>query len=221
MCCPYFIPRRRHDADIVAVATALAAGRRFPWRLFGPRKWGEQPDDEALQKCNLGYARCDGFRRTHSRCRPFLCRATRRRDLDSLVTELNHAPAESGVLEFSRATSTWLNAHRDERLQRQAECFLSAYLSHHGAACAVVRAGCGGKACGQRSAVKLLNESYLSMERIVCWAPKARRKTERKNKPSPVRHTPESETGCVRHPRWCSMYYRTTPTRSARSSVDT
>ena len=47
------------------------------------------------------------------------------------ATELNHAPAESGVLEFSRATSAWLNAHRDERLQRQAECFLAAYLSRH------------------------------------------------------------------------------------------
>jgi hypothetical protein len=51
------------------------------------------------------------------------------------AVELNHAPGESGVLEFSRPTSTWLNAHRDERLQRQAECFLAAYLSRHPTRC--------------------------------------------------------------------------------------
>jgi hypothetical protein len=133
MCCPYFIPQERHDADLWPWRRRLPLGDAFRGCCSAPGHQREQPDDEALGQCNLGYALCawlpaertaDAVRFSVSRDAPEILRIL-------YATELNHAPAESGVLEFSRATSTWLNAHRDERLQRQAECYLAAYLSRH------------------------------------------------------------------------------------------
>jgi len=134
MCCPYFIPEQRHDADLWLWRQRLPLGDTFRGCCSAPGHQGEHPDAEALQQCNLGYARCawlpveraaDAVRFCVPRDAPAVLRIL-------YATELNHAPGECGVLEFSRATSTWLNSHRDERLQRQAECFLAAYLSRRG-----------------------------------------------------------------------------------------
>jgi hypothetical protein len=133
MCCPYFIPDQRHDADLWLWRQRLPLGDAFRGCCSAPGHQREQPDDEALKQCNLGYARCswlpaeraaDAVRFCVSCDEPALLRIL-------YATELNHAPGESGVLEFSRASSSWLNSHRDERLQRQADCFLAAYLSRH------------------------------------------------------------------------------------------
>jgi len=130
MCCPYFMPSRRHDAELWPWRQRLPLGDGYLGLCSAPGHQGEQPDDEALKQCNLGYARCpwlpadrmaDAVRFSIADDAP-----SRLRILYAI--ELNHAPGECGVLEFSRATGTWLQHDRDERFLRQADCFVSAYL---------------------------------------------------------------------------------------------
>ena len=105
----------------------------FRW---APGHQGEHPDDKVLKQCNLGYACCGWLpsERIADAVRFCVPRDAGPNLRILYVMELKHAPGESGSLEFSRATATWLNPHLDERLRRQAECFLAAYLSRHPAA---------------------------------------------------------------------------------------
>ncbi len=136
MCCPYFIPGERHDADLWPWRQRLPLGDGFRGLCSAPGHLGEQPGDEALKQCNLGYACCGWLpsERIADAVRFSVPRDAQTNLRILYVMELNHTPGESGALEFSRATATWLNPHRDERLGRQAECFLAAYLSRHPAA---------------------------------------------------------------------------------------
>ena len=131
MCCPYFIPVRRHDGQLWPWRQRLPLGDGFHGSCSAPGHQGEQPDDEALKQCNLGYARCSWLPADRIADAVRFCVLG---DAQSILrvlyaVELNHAPGECGVLEFSLATGTWMSRHRDERLQRQAESFVAAYLS--------------------------------------------------------------------------------------------
>jgi hypothetical protein len=44
------------------------------------------------------------------------------------VCERGHRPVEHGVLVFDIAKARWELLHRDNRVQRMAECFLESYL---------------------------------------------------------------------------------------------
>lgn len=44
------------------------------------------------------------------------------------VCERGHRPAGSGTLEFDAFESRWVERHRDDRVQRMAECFLESFL---------------------------------------------------------------------------------------------
>jgi hypothetical protein len=44
------------------------------------------------------------------------------------VCERAHRPAEHGMLEFDPADARWIARHRDNRVQRMAECFLESYV---------------------------------------------------------------------------------------------
>jgi hypothetical protein len=136
MCCPYFIPGERHHVDLWLWRQRLPLGDAFRGCCSAPGHDREQPDDERLRQCNLGYARCAWLpaERTADAVRFCVPRDQSATLRIFYAMELNHAPGECGVLEFSRATSTWLSPHRNERLQRQAESFLAAYLSRHPAA---------------------------------------------------------------------------------------
>lgn len=84
-----------------------------------------------LKQCNLGYARC--FRLPPERQADAVRFCVERDSADTVrvqyAGELNHLPAEHGVLEFSRAAAQWISPHPDGRTQRQAESFLAAYLN--------------------------------------------------------------------------------------------
>lgn len=131
MCCPYFVPNQHRAGELWPWRRRLPLGDGFLGCCSAPGHEGEEPDEEALKQCNLGYARCVWLPAVR------LADAVRFSvESDSgvavrilYVMELNHLPGEHGTLEFSRATSSWLTAHPDERLQRKAECFLAAYLS--------------------------------------------------------------------------------------------
>jgi len=44
------------------------------------------------------------------------------------VCERGHRPSEHGMLEFDPADARWVERHRDDCVQRMAECFLESYV---------------------------------------------------------------------------------------------
>jgi hypothetical protein len=120
----------------------LPLGCGWSGHCSAPQHDGEIPSQNELREfCNLGYA---------ERC----ARLPRERAWDSVrfgartiggnsngvgmmqtgmvqlryVCERDHRPVEHGFLEFDPALDRWLKSHADRRVQRMAECFLTAYF---------------------------------------------------------------------------------------------
>ena len=87
--------------------------------------------------CNLGYAEgCARLPRERewdsvrfaARTLGDAQNRTEARILVRYVCEREHRPAGSGTLEFDAFESRWVERHRDDRVQRMAECFLESFL---------------------------------------------------------------------------------------------
>jgi hypothetical protein len=135
--CPFFVPMERLENGIWLHAERLPLGCGWSGQCMAPGHEGETPSHEELREfCNLGYAEGCG-------------RLPREREWDSVrfaaravsdgsgpcgriqvryVCERGHLPAENGMLEFDPAEDRWAQRHRDRRVQRMAECFLTSYL---------------------------------------------------------------------------------------------
>jgi hypothetical protein len=137
--CPFFMPIEKLEGGNWLHAQRLPLGCGWSGRCTAPGHEGETPSDEELREfCNLGYA---------GGCR----RIPRERAFDSVrfgvrtlgggaekgivqrvqiryVCERGHCPVEDGFLEFDVASGRWQTRHRDNRVQRMAECFLAAYM---------------------------------------------------------------------------------------------
>ncbi len=120
-------------------AGRLPLGCGWSGQCSAPGHEGETPSQEELRDfCNLGYA--EGC-----------ARLPREREWDSVrfmaraegnnaengaagrihvryACERGHRPAEHGTLEFDVFESRWVALHRDDRVQRMAECFLESFL---------------------------------------------------------------------------------------------
>ena len=138
MACPFFMPVERLENGMWPHAPRLPLGCGWSGNCTAPGHEGETPAPEDLQEfCNLGYAeRCgrlprerawDSVRFTaHTVCAEG--KNGRERIQIRYVCERDHRPAEHGTLEFDVATACWLERHRDNRVQRMAECFLASYV---------------------------------------------------------------------------------------------
>ena len=94
------MPTSGHGASACRWATVSADS------VPAPRHQGVQPDDEALKQCNLGYAHCSWLPAERIADAVRFCVSGEARSTLRILyaVELNHAPGESGALEFSRAT---------------------------------------------------------------------------------------------------------------------
>ncbi|HWY22210.1 MAG TPA: hypothetical protein VNX26_13375 [Candidatus Acidoferrum sp.] len=137
MACPFFLPTEKLVNATWLHAGRLPLGCGWNGQCTAPGHEGEIPSSEELREfCNLGYAEDCG-------------RLPRERVWDSVrfgarvvsegngthgciqvryVCERGHRPAEHGVLAFDPADARWVERHRDERVQRMAECFLESYV---------------------------------------------------------------------------------------------
>jgi hypothetical protein len=138
--CPFFLPIEKLENGTWLHAGRLPLGCGWSGQCTAPEHEGEAPSQDELREfCNLGYAEGCG-------------RLPRERVWDSVrfgartqsgegnnngtggriqiryVCERGHRPAEHGMLEFDVAEARWEQRHRDERVQRMAECFLSSYV---------------------------------------------------------------------------------------------
>ncbi|MGA2377158.1 MAG: hypothetical protein ABSF72_16690 [Candidatus Sulfotelmatobacter sp.] len=138
--CPYFVPVEKLENGNWLHARRLPLGCGWSGQCSAPGHEGETPSQEELREfCNLGYAEGCG-------------RLPREREWDSVrfaartaggahngtearihvryVCEREHRPAGHGTLEFDAYESRWVERHRDDRVQRMAECFLQSFLEN-------------------------------------------------------------------------------------------
>jgi hypothetical protein len=131
MPCPYFIPTERFDDAGFPHASRLPLGGAFRGNC-GATNDNAIPTDEELKQCNLGYAR--NCARLPQERQADAVRFSILRERDGkisicYVSELDYLPRESGNLHYGLLSQRWLQMHKDERVQKLAECFLQSYLA--------------------------------------------------------------------------------------------
>ena len=136
MACPFFIPTERIDGFKFPDRLPLAAG--FSGVCGAPGQMLAKPSDEELrEQCNLGHAHCGRLpaERVADSVR-FSARAERHTVTVRFVFEKGCRPAGGGVMVYDEREQRWMTTIDDEKLQRQAECFLQAWRGRQRAAAA-------------------------------------------------------------------------------------
>jgi len=131
--CPFFMPMEKLENGEWLHASRLPLGGGWSGQCAAPGHEGEVPSQDELREfCNLGYAEgCARLppERVWDSVR-FAARTVSddRRIQVRYVCERGHCPVEHGVLEFDFVSGQWNSPHRDDRVQRMAECFLQSYV---------------------------------------------------------------------------------------------
>ncbi|MDQ1390376.1 MAG: hypothetical protein QOF56_3830 [Acidobacteriaceae bacterium] len=137
--CPFFMPTEKLENGEWLHSSRLPLGSGWSGKCAAPGHEGEVPSQEELREfCNLGYAeRCGRLprERVWDSVR-FAARTVGNEGMSGssgriqvrYVCERGHCPVEHGVLEFDSVSGQWNSPHRDDRVQRMAECFLQSYV---------------------------------------------------------------------------------------------
>jgi hypothetical protein len=131
MACPFFIPTERLDGQW-NFPDRLPLPPGFSGVCGAPGQMLVRPEDHELRDhCNLGHAACSRLpeQRTADAIRFSARSAERYRIHVRYVYEKDCRPAGGGTLEYDEREHRWLTAIDDEKLQRQAECFLQTWRS--------------------------------------------------------------------------------------------
>jgi hypothetical protein len=137
--CPFFMPVEKLENGNWLHAGRLPLGCGWSGCCSAPGHEGETPSQQELREfCNLGYAQgCarlpverewDSVRFAARIAGSDAENGTERRIHIRYVCERGHRPAEHGTLEFDVAEARCVVPHRDNRVQRMAECFLESFL---------------------------------------------------------------------------------------------
>ena len=139
MACPFFMPVEKLENGAWLHASRLPLGCGWTGRCTAPGHENAVPSQDELRDfCNLGYAEgCAhlprqrvwdsvrfGARTVPSDGKNF----TGGHIQIHYVCERDHRPVEHGTLKFDAVTAQWELRHRDNRVQRMAECFLASYV---------------------------------------------------------------------------------------------
>lgn len=131
LACPFFMPTEKFGGGAWIHPSRLPLGAG--WRGFctAPGTQATLPaDDQLTNSCNLGYARrCPNLppERACDAVRFSIARDCETRILLWYVCEFQHLPVEHGTLEYEIGRGSWIRAHRDQRIQKMAECYLRSY----------------------------------------------------------------------------------------------
>ena len=138
MACPFFMPIEKLESGSWLHVGRLPLGCGWSGHCTAPGHEGETPSQEDLQEfCNLGYAeRCGRLPQQRAwdsvRFSARTVAAGNNIAADRIqvryVCERKHLPAEHGVLEFDAGAARCFDPHRDNRVQRMAECYVALYV---------------------------------------------------------------------------------------------
>lgn len=140
MACPFFIPTERLDG-VFKFPDRLPLAPGFSGVCGAPQQVLARPTDEELRDhCNLGHASCSRLpKERHADSVRFSAKFAGRHTIAvRYVYELNCRPAGGGMLEYDEHAERWTTAVADDKLQRQADCFLRTWLSRQRPAAAAV-----------------------------------------------------------------------------------
>lgn len=131
MACPFFIPTDRVGDVAFQHPARLPLGGSWRGTCAAPGHELATPSNLELESCNLGYAKtcprlpkerdCDAVRFS-------VANHTGHKISLQYVLESGHLPAAHGLLHYDQLSNTWESIHRQERIQKLAECFLQSYL---------------------------------------------------------------------------------------------
>jgi hypothetical protein len=131
MACPYFMPTEPCETELWPFRRRLPLGDGWAGFCGAPGHAGVQPNAEELKEfCNLGYARrCPYFPqdRAADAVRFSIARDHEGKLDVCWVLEMEHRPRQRGTLEYDSGLRRWSWLHPDGRVQRMADCFVSAY----------------------------------------------------------------------------------------------
>ena len=132
MACPFFIPTERLDG-VFKFPDRLPLAPGYRGVCGAPGQMLCRPtEDELRDHCNLGHAACTRLpEQRHADSVRFAAQAADRRISVRYYYEVNCSPAGGGVLEYDEREQRWLTPVDDDKLQRQAECFLQAWRKRH------------------------------------------------------------------------------------------
>lgn len=128
MACPFFIPTERLDG-VFAFPDRLPLAAGYSGVCGAPGQMLVRPSDEELrEQCNLGHASCGRMpqERAADSVR-FIAKVEKQIITLQYVFEKECRPAGRGTLVYDEREQRWMSEIEDERLQRQAECYLKAW----------------------------------------------------------------------------------------------
>lgn len=132
MACPFFMPVRRHDAELWQFRQRLPLGDGFSG-YCSVRGEGQLVSAEELKEhCNLGHARhCPSLPAERAADSVRFSLAWESSDCVALhyACERDHLPGDCGTLEYSRTHRCWSKPHANSCVQRMAECYLESWMT--------------------------------------------------------------------------------------------
>ena len=131
MACPFFYPVERSFAIGWAFPARLPLGVGYCGTCRAAGVEVTPTDLELRDYCNLGYAKgCEKMPEVrYADCVRFaLSKDEGTRILLQYVYERAHEPVKNGLVEYDCLAHQWIVSLSDAIVQRQAECFLAAYL---------------------------------------------------------------------------------------------
>lgn len=129
--CPYFYPSEKNRTIAWAFPARLPLGAGFNGTCRASCQEISPTETELRDYCNIGYARgCSHMPETRllDGARFAIARDEESRIILHYVNERDHEPVEYGRLEYDCIARSWPVPLHDDCLQRQAECYLAAYL---------------------------------------------------------------------------------------------
>jgi hypothetical protein len=132
LACPFFVPTERADDLALPHPARLPLGTAWRGSCAAPGYEHAVPGNQELESCNLGYAKsCPRLpeKRTCDAVRFGVVKESAIGVAVQVVFETQHRPHGLDFLEYDLVSNSWSSPHSDLRVQRQADCFLRAYLA--------------------------------------------------------------------------------------------
>ena len=131
--CPFFLPTEKISGALWPFPSRLPLGEGWRGECTAPGHEHSMPQEEELRECcNLGYARtCSRLPQDRAADAVRFSVSLQSGNILQIfyVCERNHAPGETGTIEYDAGLGRWTSQHANPVIQKLAECYVEAYQS--------------------------------------------------------------------------------------------